>query len=502
MIDWELARIAACAGADVISAPAERTAGSGGAPGPSRVVIDSREVRAGDLFVGLSGTRVDGGDYAAEALSRHAWGVLVTPAHVRNVLGRAPSARAIGGDESAAAGPNGIPGALLAHPDPLRGLQRLAAAWRGQLLATVVAITGSMGKTSTKDILASILAGEPQGAAGGAPGYRQAGLRTSASPENFNTEIGLPLAVLGAARDTQVLVLEMGMRGPGQIAELTAIADPHVGLIVNVGPVHLEQLGSQEAVAAAKAELIEGLAAGSAIVLPADEPLLAPHRRADLRTVTFGRGGDVELARVRGDGEVLIRAGERRFALWPSFAQAYNLHNLLAAVTVAHVLGIEPSGSVQVSFSALRGERHYLPGGVLLINDCYNANPMSMRAALDDLAETAAARRVAVLGDMLELGPRELSLHREIGAYAGARGVELLVTVGRRAQAMQKLHAQHPAMHVHSVPDARAAAALLPPLLRNGDTVLVKGSRELRLEQVATALMGPAEDSPPGTGRT
>jgi UDP-N-acetylmuramoyl-tripeptide--D-alanyl-D-alanine ligase len=500
MIEWDAARLATAAGAKLLRAPAASLPGESAQRGPLRVVIDSRAVRAGDLFIGLSGARADGGAYAAEALQKGAWGVLVAPTHARRALGEAlasgsPGAR--GREGSDADGPGG---AVLAHGQPLQALQALAAAWRAELPSIVVAITGSTGKTSTKDILTALLRGSSQAAAqpaaNGRPGDVGAGLRTSASPENFNTEIGLPLAVLGASRDTQVLVLEMGMRGPGQIAELTAIASPDVGLIVNVGPVHLQQLGSQQAVAAAKGELIEGLVAGAAAVLPADEPLLAPYRRQDLRTVTFGRGGDIELTMVRADGEVLIRAERRTLALRPSFAQAYNLRNLLAAVAVAHVLGVEPEGSVDVSFSALRGERLQLPGGVLLINDCYNANPMSMRAALDDLAETATGRRVAVLGDMLELGAQERSLHRELGAYAATQGVELLVTVGPRASAMREGLAAHADVQVHSVPDAAAAAALLRRLLRDGDSVLVKGSRAMCLERVAASLPAPADPAP------
>jgi UDP-N-acetylmuramoyl-tripeptide--D-alanyl-D-alanine ligase len=310
-----------------------------------------------------------------------------------------------------------------------------------------------------------------------------------ASPQNFNTEIGLPLAILAAPGDTEVLVLEMAMRGAGQIAELTAIAEPDVGVIVNVGPVHLELLGSLEAVAAAKAELISGLVPGATVVLPAHEPLLAPYLRADLHTVTFGDGGDVVLEAARPDGEVVIRAGGHEVSLRPSFRQAHNLRNLLAAVAASRALGIEPAGSLQVRFSALRGERLALSGGVILINDCYNANPMSMRAAIDDLAETAPARRVAVLGDMLELGPAAPVLHGAIGAHAAARGVQLLVTVGPLAAEMCEAFAGQ----AHSVADATAAAALLAPLLREGDTVLVKGSRGVGLERIAELLTASQE---------
>jgi UDP-N-acetylmuramoyl-tripeptide--D-alanyl-D-alanine ligase len=289
-----------------------------------------------------------------------------------------------------------------------------------------------------------------------------------------------------------VLILEMAMRGAGQIAELTAIAQPDVGVIVNIGPVHLESLGSLEAVAAAKAELISGIAPGRSVVIPAGEPLIAPHLRADVRTVTFGDGGDVTLAQGRPDGEVVVRDGNGQIALQPSFGQAHNLRNLLAAVAASRVLGITPGGRLEVRFSALRGERLALSGGVEVINDCYNANPMSMRAAIDDLAESSRARRVAVLGDMLELGLDSPRFHREIGEYAAARGVELLVTVGPLAARMREGFAGES----RSVGDAPAAGELLRTLLRDGDTVLVKGSRGVELERVAEALAAGPERGP------
>jgi UDP-N-acetylmuramoyl-tripeptide--D-alanyl-D-alanine ligase len=440
-------------------------------------VIDSRQVRAGDLFVGLAGQRENGGVHAAQALAAGAWGVLLEPAYAE-ALADLPS-----GDL-----PDGVPsddvpdgemsgrevstGVVLSHPDPLSALQSLARAWRQELGAKVVAITGSTGKTSTKDILAAILA---------------ARLRTVASPQNFNTEIGMPLAMLAAPPGTQALVLELAMRGPGQIAELMAIAQPEVGVIVNVGPVHLELLGSLEAVAAAKAELIAGLRAGSTVVLPHGEPLLEPHRRADLQTLTFGEQGDVRLLHREQSGAVTIALGEERIALTPSFAQSHNLRNLLAAVAAARALGVTPEGRLEVVFSALRGERHTLPDEIVLIDDCYNANPMSMRAALDDLAATAPARRVAVLGDMLELGPQAPRLHRAVGEYAHERGVGLLLTVGSLAAEMGRGFGDG---EVHAVADSRAAASLLSSLLRPRDTVLVKGSRGVQLERVAQTLLG------------
>jgi UDP-N-acetylmuramoyl-tripeptide--D-alanyl-D-alanine ligase len=462
MRQWDAARVAEAAGARVIV---------GAQPGAVRATVDSRVVSPGDLFVGLRGERADGGEHAGEALRAGVWGVLVGLEHAEAAAAAAAEAAPAGGRSQSA------PGAVIVHADPLVALQALARAWRRELGARgakVVGITGSTGKTSTKDILAA-LAGTQR--------------RVAASPENRNTEIGLPLAVLAAAGDTQVLVLEMAMRGSGQIAELTAIAEPDVGVIVNVGPVHLELLGTVEAIAAAKAELIAGMAAGSTVVVPADEPLLTPHLRADLKTITFGEDADVVLGQARSDGEVLIEAHGREIALRPSFEQAHNLLNLLAAVAAALALGIDPRGSLDVRFSALRGERRELPGAVVVIDDCYNANPMSMRAAIDDLARTAPARRVAVLGDMLELGAESPRLHREIGLYAAEHGVDVLVTVGPLAAEMRR------EFEGESYPtgDAQAAAELLAPLLQDGDTVLVKASRGLGLERVAAVLAASRE---------
>jgi UDP-N-acetylmuramoyl-tripeptide--D-alanyl-D-alanine ligase len=474
------------------------------------VSIDSRSVQPGDLFVGLPGERVDGGAYAAQALSAGAWGVLVRPAHAESLVAGPAAVPAGPAGVRAGSGAGAVPvppgplgagaptelpgaGAVLVHPDPLAGLQSLARAWRralGEAGAKVVAVTGSTGKTSTKDILAALLRGA-EGELGGP---------TVASPANLNTEIGLPLALLAAPRGTRAVVLEMAMRGRGQIAQLTAIAEPEVGVIVNVGPVHLQQLGSLEAVAAAKAELIAGMEPGTTAVVPAGESLLALHLREDLRTVTFGEGGDVELVERREDGEVTIvdhTCGGERIVLRPSFAQSHNLRNLVAAVAAARALGVTPAGRVQVQFSALRGERIALPEEIVVINDCYNANPMSMRAALDDLAASTSGRRVAVLGDMLELGPEERRLHREIGAYARARGVELLVAVGQLAGEVGEGFEGE----IHCVPDAAEAAEVLSGMLRAGDCVLVKGSRGVGLERIAETLLDAASAPAPAGDR-
>jgi UDP-N-acetylmuramoyl-tripeptide--D-alanyl-D-alanine ligase len=425
--EWSPEQVAQAAGGRLV-APAPRPSG------PERATIDSRAAGPGDLFVGLAGERVDGGRFAPQALAAGAWGVLVAPEH-------ADAARCA------------VPGVLIAADDPLAALQRLATAWRRALRCQVVGITGSVGKTSTKDILAAMLAQR---------------LRTVANRENFNTEIGLPLTVLEAPADTEALVLEMGMRGPGQIAELTAIADPDVAVITTVAPVHLELMGSIEAIAAAKAELVAGLRAGATAVIPAGETLLEPHRRDDVTTITFGPGGDV---------------AELPAGLQLPFTSAHMRRNGLAALAAARALGVDPTGRLDVELSSYRGQRIELPGDIVVVNDCYNANPMSMRAALDDLAASANGRRIAVLGDMLELGPDEARFHAEIGAYARESGVDLLVAVGPRAAHMADGYGE-----VVALPDAQAAAQAVPGLLAPGDTVLLKASRGVGLEVVARAL--------------
>jgi UDP-N-acetylmuramoyl-tripeptide--D-alanyl-D-alanine ligase len=445
MRTWTPEQVAGAAGARLVSPPP-----TGG--GPERVTIDSRQAGPGSLFVGLPGEHVDGGRFAPHALAAGAWGVLTTPEH-------AEAARCA------------VPGALLAAEEPLVALQRLATAWRGSLDVQVIGVTGSTGKTSTKDLLLALLS--PQ-------------RRTVASRANFNTEIGVPLEILAAPADTEVLVLEMAMRGSGQIAELAAVAEPDVGVIVSIGPVHLELLGTIEAIAAAKAELIAALKPSGTAILPADEPLLEPHRRTDLRTITFGETGDVRLVRSE-EALVEIDLAGRPVVLDVPFEQAHLRRNLLPACAAALAVGVVPSGRVGLELTAGRGQHVALPGGVTLIDGCYNANPMSTRAALEDLEQTATrtgARSVAVLGDMLELGPSGRDFHHELGEAAARSGVELLVTVGPLAAAMADRYDGE----VHSVPDAAAAAELVPELIQPGDVVLVKGSFAVGLEAVCRAL--------------
>lgn len=461
---------------------------------PNRAVVDSREVREGDLFIGLPGEHLDGGEFAAKAAAAGAWGVIVRTEH-----GQTMSA-------------NGV--RVLAVDDPLAALGLLARASVDRLRhesCKVIAITGSTGKTSTKDILFALLE----------PHFRGA---VHASPRNYNTEIGLPLTVLAAPKGTRALVLEMAMRGPGQIKELCEIARPEIGVITNVGPVHLELLGTVEDVAEAKAELIAALPPHGVCVVPAIAEALRPHLRREVRTLTFanlpedggasledieriaGAAADVRVAnvtQVEVDGNRGLRAevalGAERCVFEFNFRQAHNLVNALAAIAAGHAAGVPmqslAEGARQVGFSELRGEEIELPNGAVVINDCYNANPISMRAALDYMADMAgnrqAPRAVAVLGEMAELGPEGPRFHREIGAYAAQKGVRALVAVGELGEGYLEGYAG--AGEARHVPDAAEAAALIHGVVEPADVVLVKGSRSVGLELVVTSLTDAAE---------
>ena len=284
-----------------------------------------------------------------------------------------------------------------------------------------------------------------------------------------------------------MLVLEMAMRGPGQIAELCAIAAPDVGVITNVGPVHVELLGSVEAIAAAKAEVIDGLRPGGTAVVPAEPGPLEPLLERAPKLLRFGAGGDVEATWVlaeEGETDALVKTPEGEQAFKLPFVEAPNLENALAAIAAGVALGFPlremADRAPGIVFSRLRGELVELPENAILINDSYNANPVSMRAALDHLATIdARGRRLAVLGEMRELGPDAAAYHREIGEYARDRGVELIIGVGDLASAYEP---------DQLVTDADAAADALAEALGPGDAVLVKGSRTVGLERVAEKL--------------
>ncbi|MEE1755069.1 UDP-N-acetylmuramoyl-tripeptide--D-alanyl-D-alanine ligase [Streptomyces sp. SP18CS02] len=435
------------------------------------VVIDSRQVESGSLFVAFEGERVDGHDYARGAVDAGAVAVL-------------------------AARPVGVPAIVV--DDVQAALGRLARTVVERLGTQVVALTGSAGKTSTKDLIAQILERK-------AP--------TVWTPGSLNNEIGLPLTALRATTDTRHLVLEMGARGIGHIRYLTELTPPTIGLVLNVGTAHIGEFGGREQIAQAKGELVEALPAaeaGGVAVLNADDPLVRDMATRTKARVTFF--GETPEAAVRAENVRLTDNGQPSFRLHTPTGcsdvtlRLYGEHhvsNALAAAAVAHELGmsvdeIATALSEAGSLSRWRMEVTERPDGVTIVNDAYNANPESMRAALRALVAMGKASRAqggrtwAVLGRMAELGDEALAEHDAVGRLAVRLNVSKLVAVGGREASWLQLGAYNEGSwgeeSVH-VSDARAAIDLLRSELRPGDVVLVKASRSVGLEQVALALI-------------
>jgi UDP-N-acetylmuramoyl-tripeptide--D-alanyl-D-alanine ligase len=430
------------------------------------VAVDSREVRPGDLFVALPGSRTDGSLFAAAAAQA---GAAATMAPAGTVFA----------------------GARVEVTDPLAALGALGSAVRDRSAATVVAVTGSNGKTTTKDLLAAALATR---------------LRTVANRASFNNEVGLPLTLTRIEPDTQAVVVEMGARGPGHIAALARLARPGVGVVLNVGESHLGMFGSRAAIAKAKAELVEALPAEGSAVLNADDPQVAAMAdRTVAQVVLFGLG---PAATVRADEVELDGNGAARFLLTtpagtaPTVLPAPGEHLVgcaLAAAAVAHVLGVGPAevaaGLAGAKLSPMRMQVRRRPDGLTIVNDAYNANPSSTAAALKTLAALGrpGGRTVAVLGEMAELGPGAADEHDRIGRLATRLGIDRLVGVGELGRVIvnaARMEGMWPE-EAEAVADPEAATALLTPTLGPGDVVLVKASRVVALDTVADALLRP-----------
>ncbi|MQA14453.1 MAG: UDP-N-acetylmuramoyl-tripeptide--D-alanyl-D-alanine ligase, partial [Pseudonocardiaceae bacterium] len=463
------------------------------------VEFDSRRVGPGGLFVALPGERVDGHDYAAAAMAAGAAGVLAgRPVEVPAVVaGPADPGTALG-SYALAADADGAGAAVLA------ALARLARALVDRLRPgglRIVGITGSSGKTSTKDMVAALL--DPLGP-------------TVAPPGSFNNEIGHPWTVLRADGATRHLVLELSARGPGHVAALCRVAPPSVGVVLNVGSAHLGEFGSREAVALAKGELVETLPTDGVAVLNADDPAVAAMAgRTAARVVRFGRSAAAD---VRAADVGLDSAGRASFRLVSSAGEAtvtlavhgaHQVGNALAAAAVALELGATPQHVARVlggyqPASRWRMEVTDRPDGLTVVNDAYNANPESVRAALHTLVAMAEGgrRSWAVLGPLGELGPATDREHAEIGRLVVRLGVGRLVVVGEAARSMyraagaapgaatQGKATQHKAEPVLAA-DVESALALLRAELAPGDVVLVKASRTFGLERIADGLLDP-----------
>ncbi|MEU3142783.1 MULTISPECIES: UDP-N-acetylmuramoyl-tripeptide--D-alanyl-D-alanine ligase [unclassified Streptomyces] len=462
MIALSLAEIAEVVGGQTYDIP------DPSAPVTGPVVRDSREVVPGSLFVAFAGERVDGHDYAAAAARAGAAAVL-------------------------ASRPVGVPAIVV--EDVQSALGALARHVVRSLGATLVALTGSAGKTSTKDLIAQVLRRK-------AP--------TVFTPGSLNNEIGLPLTALTATGETRFLVLEMGARGIGHIRYLTGLTPPKIGLVLNVGSAHIGEFGGREQIARAKGELVEALPEDGTAVLNADDPLVrAMASRTKAGVLLFGESDEAD---VRAENVRLTDSGQPSFRLHtPSGASdvtmrlygEHHVSNALAAAAVAHELGMSADEialalSEAGSLSRWRMEVTERPDGVTVVNDAYNANPESMRAALRALAAMGTGRRTwAVLGKMAELGDEALAEHDAVGRLAVRLNVSKLVAVGGREAAWLQLGAYNEGSwgeeSVH-VSDAQAAVDLLRSELRQGDVVLVKASRSVGLESVAQALLATATE--------
>ena len=475
MIAMSLAEIAATVGGTL-----------GGAPGPGAAevvvtgaaTVDSREVPAGGLFVAVAGERVDGHDYAGAAMAAGAAAALVSrPVDAPHVQ----------------------------VPDVVAALARLARAVTDRLVGpatgagmVVVGVTGSSGKTSTKDLVADLL--ERLGP-------------TVATVGSLNNEIGVPLTALRADEHTRFLVVEMGARGPGHIAWLCGVTPPRIGVELNVGSAHVGEFGDVEGTARAKAELVAALpdaAHGGVAVLNADDPRVAAMAGGTGARVV--RTGSAPEADVRATQVTLDPQGRPTYVLSTPAAEpvtvALPLHgvhhvaNSLAAAAVALECGMAPA-EVAAGLAAARPRSRWRmevcegPGGLTVVNDAYNANPESMRAALQALAAMAGGRRTwAVLGEMRELGAASPAEHENLGRLARGLGVDRLVVVGEGARAVHTGALADGAVDGEGsvlVPDVAAALAVLRPALRPGDVVLVKASRGAGLERVAAGLLSPVE---------
>ena len=439
------------------------------------LAVDSRKVAPGGLFVALPGERVDGHAFLGAAIAAGARAAIVTRDDDAVRTAVAESGRDVG---------------LIVVEDAQRAIDALAAWHRKRLTCPVIGITGSTGKTTTKDFLRDVLASR---------------LKVIATSGNQNNELGVPLTLFEADPGAEAVVVEMAMRGPGQIARLCEIARPTAGLITNVGVSHVEILGTQEAIASAKGELARAIPPTGRVFLNADDcwsDVLAADLECGTTRYGLGEEADVraESISIGGDGAatftLVCEQGSETVTL--PLPGRHNVYNALAAAAVGLYLELPLSdvvaGLMHATFSKWRMETFQSASGITIINDAYNANPASMRAAIATLREMPAeGRRIAVLGDMAELGSLAELAHFEVGEFAAAAGIDALVTVGERARRIAD-GARAAGMLGTSVrPCASAAEAseVLDDLLSPGDVVLVKASRVMGLELVVEGMVEP-----------
>ncbi|MCE5287597.1 MAG: UDP-N-acetylmuramoyl-tripeptide--D-alanyl-D-alanine ligase [Pelosinus sp.] len=419
------------------------------------ISTDTRSIQSGDLFIALKGERFDGHDYLPTALENGAAGVMVCREDLN------------------------IPEEVvkIVVDDTLNGFQQLARLHRQRFDIPLIAITGSNGKTSTKDMLAAVLSAK----------YKV--LKTEA---NFNNEIGLPQTLLNLNQSHQVAVVEMGMRGPGQIQALAEIALPNIGVITNVGETHIELLGSVENIAKAKAELAEAIGKSGLVVLNADDKhVKAMENMTEAKIVAYGlKAGDIRAENIVLDSSGVTfdcQSVKGSFPVFVPVVGKHNVYNALAAIAVALELGLSCE-KITAGFKGYKASGMRLSieskGAYTVINDAYNASPLSMSAAIDTLVEVAPGRKIAVLGDMLELGSIAPEAHRRIGRKLAQQKIDVVVTVGVLAELIADSAREYGLKSVAACRTHESAIENLQKMLQPGDTILVKGSRGMKMENI------------------
>ncbi len=427
------------------------------------VTTDTRKVEEGMLFVALKGEKFDGHDFIAQAAQKGAIGAIVNKDYDVSLL-------------------EDVDIDVLAVEDTLKAYQDLAKFWRSKFSIPVIGITGSNGKTTTKDLTAAVLSGKWNV------------LKTQA---NFNNEIGLPMTLLQINKTHDAAVVEMGMRGLGQIKALTEIARPTIGVITNVGETHLELLGTIENIAKAKGEMAQAIEINGKVILNADDEHVAKmHEITKAHAVYFGinRAADVKAFDIKTeDGKTEFEAivGEKMAHFTLNMFGIHNVYNCLAALAVGYACGltIEEMQKGLSSFrpTAMRFEYRKI-GDFSIINDAYNASPASTRAALKNLAQVANGRKILVMGDMFELGSVETAAHEAIAQQAQEAGVSVLITRGKLTENTAVKARELGMEQVYECESHEAAVAVLKKVLQKGDTVLFKGSHGMHMEKIIELL--------------
>ena len=451
--------------AEVLAATKGKCLTPGTAAKFAGVATDTRNLAAGSLFVALSGERFDGHDFIEAAVRQGAAGIV------------------------ASCEPAGVPSAVAVFlvPDTRLAYQDLARFHRCRFQMPVIAVTGSNGKTSTKDMIAAVLS------------TQRNILKTEA---NFNNEIGLSQTLLKIGPEHEAVVVEMGMRGLGEIAGLAATARPTVGVVTNVGETHLERLGSVENIAAAKAELVQALPMeGIAILNGDDVHVLAMRQKTNARVMTYGIGPDLDVQAINlhysAQGVSFdCRAKQATVAITLPVPGIHNVYNALAAIAVALELGVGLEAAARGLATFEPGKmrlniRNY--GDITVIDDTYNASPLSMAAAIDVLATVAKGRKLAAIGDMLELGAAAPAAHEKVGRQLAAAGVEAVLALGDMARMAAETARDHGVAMVAACPDHQTAIQLLRKILLPGDTLLLKGSRGMTMEKLLDAFAPQSE---------